>query len=61
MSAGGRQQKARIRFVSPVLDEQSRLVRVVAVLDNKAGLWRAGEPVQARDPDRRRPAAARGR
>ena len=48
VSADGRQQQARIRFVSPVLDEQTRLVRVIAVLDNKAGLWRAGEPVQAR-------------
>jgi cobalt-zinc-cadmium efflux system membrane fusion protein len=48
VSAAERQQQARVRFVSPVLDEQSRLVRVIAVLDNKAGLWRAGEPVQAR-------------
>lgn len=48
VSAGGREQQARIRFVSPVLDEQTRLVRVLAVLDNRAGLWRAGEPVQAR-------------
>jgi cobalt-zinc-cadmium efflux system membrane fusion protein len=48
VSAGGRRQQARIRFVSPVLDEQTRLVRVIAALDNRSGVWRAGEPVQAR-------------
>ncbi|MBO9669207.1 MAG: efflux RND transporter periplasmic adaptor subunit [Sphingobium sp.] len=48
VTGGGRRQQARIRFISPVLDEQTRLVRVIAVLDNRTGLWRAGEPVQAR-------------
>ncbi len=48
VTGGGRQQPARIRFISPILDEQTRLVRVIAVLDNRGGLWRAGEPAQAR-------------
>jgi cobalt-zinc-cadmium efflux system membrane fusion protein len=46
--AGERSQRATVRFISPVLDDQTRLVRVIAVLDNRAGQWRAGEPVQAR-------------
>ncbi|MBO9575312.1 MAG: efflux RND transporter periplasmic adaptor subunit [Sphingobium sp.] len=48
VTAGGRSQEAKLRFVSPVLDEQTRLVRVMAVLDNASGQWRAGEPVTAR-------------
>jgi len=47
ISAAGRRDRARVTFVSPVLDEATRLVRVIAVLDNRAGRWRAGEPVQA--------------
>ena len=47
VSAAGRRDVARVTFVSPVLDEATRLVRVIAVLDNRAGRWRAGEPVQA--------------
>lgn len=46
--APGRRQGARVRFISPVLDGDTRLVRVIADLDNRAGQWRAGEPVQAR-------------
>lgn len=46
--APGRRRGARVRFVSPVLDGETRLVRVIADLDNRAGQWRAGEPVQAR-------------
>jgi cobalt-zinc-cadmium efflux system membrane fusion protein len=46
--AGARRQSARIRFVSPVLDGETRMVRVIADLDNRNGAWRAGEPVQAR-------------
>ena len=34
-------------FVSPVLDETTRLVRVIATLDNAQGVWRVGEPVTA--------------
>lgn len=48
ITAPGRSQPARVRFVSPVLDPETRLVRVLADLDNRAGQWRAGEPVQAR-------------
>jgi cobalt-zinc-cadmium efflux system membrane fusion protein len=44
----GRTATARVRFVSPALDPQTRLVRVIADLDNRGGQWRAGEPVQAR-------------
>lgn len=45
--APGREAQARIRFVSPVLDPETRLVRVIADLDNRDGRWRVGEPVQA--------------
>ncbi|PXA94566.1 efflux RND transporter periplasmic adaptor subunit [Nostoc sp. 3335mG] len=45
--AAGREGQARIRFVSPVLDPETRLVRVIADLDNRDGRWRVGEPVQA--------------
>lgn len=48
VGASGRQAMARVRFVAPALDPQTRLVRVVADLDNRGGSWRAGEPVQAR-------------
>jgi cobalt-zinc-cadmium efflux system membrane fusion protein len=47
VTAAGRQATARVRFVSPILDEQTRLVPVVAMLDNREGQWRAGEPVTA--------------
>jgi cobalt-zinc-cadmium efflux system membrane fusion protein len=46
--SAARRQTARIRFVSPVLDGETRMVRVIADLENRAGQWRAGEPVQAR-------------
>ncbi|MET3710866.1 cobalt-zinc-cadmium efflux system membrane fusion protein [Sphingomonas trueperi] len=45
--AADRTGQARIRFVSPVLDEKTRQVPVLAELDNRAGQWRAGEPVSA--------------
>ncbi|MEO8375807.1 MAG: efflux RND transporter periplasmic adaptor subunit [Sphingomonas bacterium] len=48
VASAGRSQQARIRFVSPALDPDTRLVRVIADLDNRSGQWRAGEPVQAR-------------
>lgn len=47
VTAAGRQANARVRFVSPVLDAQTRLVPVIAILDNREGQWRAGEPVTA--------------
>ena len=34
-------------FVSPALDETTRLVQVIASLDNAGGTWRVGEPVTA--------------
>ena len=48
VTAAGRTAMARVRFVAPALDPQTRLVRVIADLDNRGGPWRAGEPVQAR-------------
>lgn len=48
VEAAGRKSMARVRFVAPTLDAQTRLVRVIADLDNRDGRWRAGEPVQAR-------------
>jgi cobalt-zinc-cadmium efflux system membrane fusion protein len=45
--AGNRTAMARIHFVSPVLDQATRLVPVVALLDNGGALWRPGEPVTA--------------
>lgn len=47
VSAPGRQATAKVTFVSPVLDETTRLVPVIATLDNRAGQWRVGESVQA--------------
>lgn len=43
----GRSGTARVTFVSPVLDQQTRLVSVIAALDNASGEWRVGESVQA--------------
>ncbi|MEG3092770.1 efflux RND transporter periplasmic adaptor subunit [Sphingomonas sp. PB1R3] len=45
--AAGRQATARIAFVSPALDPQTRLVPAIATLDNHGGTWRVGEPVTA--------------
>lgn len=47
VTAPGRSQAARIRFVSPVLDAETRQVPAIAMLDNRSGTWRAGEPVTA--------------
>jgi membrane fusion protein, heavy metal efflux system len=47
VSASGRQATARVTFVSPVLDETTRLVPVIATIDNRGGQWRVGEAVQA--------------
>ena len=46
--AGDRRQAGRVTFVSPVLDPQTRQVPVIAMLDNRAGIWRVGESVTAR-------------
>jgi cobalt-zinc-cadmium efflux system membrane fusion protein len=47
ITAPGRSQSARVSFVSPVLDDETRQVPAVAMLDNRSGQWRAGEPVKA--------------
>lgn len=47
VTAPGRRQDGRVTFVSPVLDETTRLVPVIAALDNRAGNWRVGETVNA--------------
>lgn len=47
ITAPGRKTSARVSFVSPILDETTRLVPVVASIDNRAGQWRVGEPVTA--------------
>ncbi|RSY80268.1 efflux RND transporter periplasmic adaptor subunit [Sphingomonas koreensis] len=47
ISSDGRRSAARVSFVSPVLDEATRLVTVIALIDNRAGEWRVGEAVTA--------------
>ncbi|MHC9419163.1 efflux RND transporter periplasmic adaptor subunit [Sphingomonas citri] len=47
VTAPGRRQEARVTFVSPVLDETTRLVPVIATVDNAGGTWRVGETVNA--------------
>ena len=47
VTAAGRRARARVTFVSPVLDEATRLVKFIATLDNSGGIWRVGEPVTA--------------
>ncbi|MFC6627799.1 efflux RND transporter periplasmic adaptor subunit [Sphingomonas yabuuchiae] len=47
VKAGGRHATAKITFVSPALDANTRLVPVIATLDNREGIWRVGEPVTA--------------
>lgn len=45
--SGDRRSLARVDFVSPILDAATRLVTVIAIIDNRAGQWRVGEPVTA--------------
>jgi cobalt-zinc-cadmium efflux system membrane fusion protein len=45
--SGDRTSAARVDFVSPILDEITRLVTVIAIIDNRSGQWRVGEPVTA--------------
>lgn len=47
VTAQGRRQEGRVIFVSPILDETTRLVPVMATLDNGSGQWRVGETVTA--------------
>ncbi len=45
VTAPARRQEGRVTFVSPVLDETTRLVPVIATLDNAGSTWRVGETV----------------
>ena len=45
VTAPGRRQDGRVTFVSPILDETTRLVPVIATVDNVGGTWRVGENV----------------
>lgn len=45
VSATGRRSAAHVSFISPALDPNTRLVPVIARLDNGSGQWRVGEPV----------------
>jgi cobalt-zinc-cadmium efflux system membrane fusion protein len=45
VTAPDRRQEGRVTFVSPVLDETTRLVPVIATLDNAGSTWRVGETV----------------
>jgi cobalt-zinc-cadmium efflux system membrane fusion protein len=47
LTAASRRSTASISFVSPALDPKTRLVPVIARLDNRNGQWRVGEPVSA--------------
>lgn len=47
VKASGREAKARVTFVSPALDANTRLVPVIASIDNRDGQWRVGEAVTA--------------
>ncbi len=45
VTSAGRRQDGRVTFVSPILDETTRLVPVIATIDNASGVWRVGENV----------------
>ncbi len=45
VTSSGRHQEGRVTFVSPILDETTRLVPVIATIDNAGGTWRVGENV----------------
>jgi cobalt-zinc-cadmium efflux system membrane fusion protein len=47
VTAPGRGQTARISFVSPALDAETRQVPAIAMLDNRGAQWRAGESATA--------------
>lgn len=47
VTAPGRSAIATVRFLSPVLDPETRLIPVTAALANRAGEWRVGEAVNA--------------
>lgn len=43
--SGERRGTGAVHFISPVVDETTRLVPVIVTLDNAGGTWRPGEPV----------------
>lgn len=45
VTSAGRRQEGRVTFVSPILDETTRLVPVIATIDNAGDTWRVGENV----------------
>ncbi len=45
VTSAGHRQEGRVTFVSPILDETTRLVPVIATIDNAGGVWRVGENV----------------
>ena len=45
VTSAGRHQEGRVTLVSPILDETTRLVPVIASIDNAGGTWRVGENV----------------
>ncbi len=45
VTSTGRRREGRVAFVSPILDETTRLVPVIATIDNADGTWRVGENV----------------
>jgi cobalt-zinc-cadmium efflux system membrane fusion protein len=48
--AGAVTSPATISFISPLLDKDTRTARVIATVDNAAGLWRPGAFVSAEIP-----------
>jgi cobalt-zinc-cadmium efflux system membrane fusion protein len=45
--AGAEKTEGKVVFISPMLDRDTRLARVVADIDNKDGVWRPGSFVTA--------------
>ena len=48
--ATGERAQAAIRFVSPMLDKDTRAARVIAAVPNPAGIWRPGSFITADIP-----------
>ena len=54
--ATGERAQAVIRFVSPMLDKDTRAARVIAAVPNPAGIWRPGSFITADIPLKSTPA-----
>lgn len=50
LGSGAATSPATISFISPLLDKDTRTARVIATVDNAAGLWRPGAFVSAQIP-----------